>query len=203
MLRIGLTGGIGSGKSTVASYFAELGAPVIDADQIVHEITKPDQEAFKQIVNYFGNVVLTKGKFLNRTKLRELIFENPNDRQWLEHLLHPIIIEKMKIQLKKIKVPYCILAIPLLAEASQSVDFIDRILVVDAPKTLQIQRTKSRDQLSDQQIQLILKSQNRREKRLAIADDVIVNDQTIPVLHKAVFQLHCKYLQIAQTQTTP
>ncbi|ABS77746.1 dephospho-CoA kinase [Coxiella burnetii] len=199
MLRIGLTGGIGSGKSTVANYFAELGAPVIDADQIAHEITKPDQAAFKQIINHFGSAVLTKGKFLNRTKLRELIFENPDDRQWLENLLHPLIIAKMKTQLKKIKAPYCILAIPLLAEASQSVDFIDRILVVDAPETLQIQRTKSRDQLSDQQIQLILQSQSPREKRLAIADDVIVNDQTIPILRKAVFQLHCKYLQIAQT----
>ena len=199
MLRIGLTGGIGSGKSTVANYFAELGAPVIDADQIAHEITKPDQEAFKQIVNHFGDAVLTNGKFLNRSKLRELIFENPNYRQWLEHLLRPIIIAKMKTKLKKIEAPYCILAIPLLAEASQSVDFIDRILVVDAPETLQIQRIKSRDQLSDQQIQFILQSQSRREKRLAIADDVIVNDQTIPVLRKSLFQLHCKYLQIAQT----
>lgn len=103
MLRIGLTGGIGSGKSTVANYFAELGAPVIDADQIAHEITKPDQAAFKQIINHFGNAVLTKGKFLNRTKLRELIFENPDDRQWLENLLHPLIIAKMKTQLKKNK----------------------------------------------------------------------------------------------------
>lgn len=198
MLRIALTGGIGSGKSTVANYFSALGAPIIDADEIAHEITKPDQEAFKKIVAHFGEIVVTNDHSLNRSKLQELIFKNPDERQWLEDLLHPIIIIKMQEKLKEIKAPYCIIVIPLLTETSRSIEFLDRVLVVDAPETLQIQRAKARDQLSDQQIKLILKSQSSREQRLAIADDVIVNDKTLPVLRETVFQLHSKYLKLAE-----
>ena len=198
MLHIGLTGGIGSGKSTAAFYFSELGAPVIDADQIAHKITKPYQEDFKKIIIHFGNQVLTCEGFLNRVQLNKLIFENPIERQWLENLLHPLIIFEMKEALKKINAPYCILVIPLLAESSRIIDFLDGILVIDVPKVFQIQRTKARDQLSNRQIQLILQSQSSSEKRLTMADDIIVNDKTTLVLRKAVFQLHCKYLRLAE-----
>ena len=198
MLHIGLTGGIGSGKSTAALYFSELGIPVIDADQIAYEITKPYQKDFKKIIIHFGNQVLTSKGFLNRVQLKKLIFENPIERQWLENLLHPLIIFEMKEELKRINAPYCILVIPLLAEFYQIIDFLDVILVIDASKMLQIQRTKARDQLPNRKVQLILQSQSSSEKRLAIANDIIVNDKTTFILRKAILQLHCKYLRLAK-----
>ncbi len=198
MLRIGLTGGIGSGKSTVANYFAELGVPIIDADEIAREITILSQIAFKKIVAHFGKQVLSGENSLNRSRLQRLIFKYPQERQWLENLLHPLIILKMKEKLEEINSPYCILVIPLLERTKHSINFIDRILVVDVPVFLQIQRTKIRDHLSDKQIKLILESQSSREERLAIANDVIVNDKTLPELGEAVFQLHAQYLKLAK-----
>ena len=200
MLRIALTGGIGSGKSTVTSYFSNLmGVPIINSDQIAHETIKPGKESVKKIVSYFGSeVLLSNTHSLNHAKLREFIFKNPKDRQWIENLLHPIIIAKIKNRLKCIKAPYCILEIPLLVEVWKSIDFIDRVLVVDLPETLQIKRIKARDLLSYHQIQLILRSQSSREKRLAMADDTIINNQTISLLRKAVFALHCRYLQLVK-----
>ncbi|WP_304985943.1 dephospho-CoA kinase [Coxiella-like endosymbiont] len=198
MLRIGLTGGIGSGKSTVANYFSELGIPIIDADEIAREITISSQVAFKKIVAHFGKKVLSRENSLNRSRLRRLIFKYPQERQRLENLLHPLIISKMRENLEEINSLYCILVIPLLAGTRHSINFLDRILVVDVPVFLQIQRIKIRDHLSDKQIKLILESQSSREERLAIANDVIVNDKTLSALRKTVLQLHAQYLKLAK-----
>ncbi|PMB55048.1 dephospho-CoA kinase [Coxiella endosymbiont of Rhipicephalus microplus] len=198
MLRIGLTGGIGSGKSTITNYFAKLGIPIIDADKITHEIMISSQVVLKKIVAHFGKKVLNRENSLNRSQLRRLIFKYPQERRWLENLLHPLIISIMKNKLEKINSPYCILVIPLLAKARHLINFLDRILVVDIPKFLQIQRTKIRDHLSDKQIKLIFESQTSREDQLAIANDVIVNDKTLSALYEAVLQLHTQYLKFSK-----
>lgn len=197
MLRIGLTGGLGSGKSTVANYFAELKVPVIDADKIVHTLTQPDQEAFKKIVEHFGKEILTDQVLLDRSKLRSLVFQSSKERLWLENLLHPLIIAKMQESLKNLKISYSILVIPLLVESSQSINFLDRILVIDTSESIQIQRVRVRDKISQQQIELIMHSQSRRGERLAMADDVLVNDQDLTVLRESVFKLNSKYLKLA------
>ena len=199
MLRVGLTGGIGSGKSTVTNYFTELGVTVIDVDKITREVTiSSSQVAFKKIVAHFGKEILNGKNSLNRSQLRRLIFRCPQERQWLENLLHPLIISKMQEKLGKTNSPYCILAIPLLAEVRRSINFLDHTLVIDIPMSLQIQRTKIRDQLSDEQIKLIIKSQSSREERLAIADYVIVNDKTFSTLREIVLQLHSTYLKLSK-----
>ncbi|MFW0078886.1 MAG: dephospho-CoA kinase [Coxiella endosymbiont of Haemaphysalis qinghaiensis] len=200
MLRVGLTGGIGSGKSTVAGYFSKFWVPIIDADEITYKITTSGQAAFKKIVAHFGKKVLSGKNCLNRSRLRRLIFKSRQERQWLEHLLHPIIISIMQEMLEEINSPYCILVIPLLAEVRHSINFLDRILVVDIPVSLQIQRTKIRDQLSGEQIKLILESQSSREERLALANDVIVNDNTLSTLRRAVLQLHSQYLKLSEKE---
>lgn len=195
MLSIGLTGGIGSGKTTVANSFKELGVPIIDADDIAHEITKPNTPELKTIIDHFGKVIINKDGTLNRKKLREIIFSNLQQRLWLEKMLHPAIIRIMKERASQLTSPYCILVIPLLIE-TKNVGLVDRILVVDAPETLQIERTQKRSQLDEQQIRAILQTQTSRNQRLALADDVIVNDKDIAVLQRKVFELHCKYLKI-------
>lgn len=202
MLRIGLTGGLGSGKSTVADYFAKLKVPVIDADKIAHELTQPDQEAFKKIVEHFGKEILIDQVLLNRSKLRSLVFQSSKERLWLENLLHPPIIAKMQESLNYLKIPYCILVVPLLTESLQSINFLDRILVIDAPVSIQIKRVRIRDKLSQKQIELIMHSQSRREERLAMADDILVNNQDIIVLREAVFKLNYKYSKLAEEQHT-
>ena len=201
MLRIGLTGGFGSGKSTVANYFAELKVPVIDADKIAHELTQPDQEAFKKIVKHFGKEILIN-QVLNRSKLRSLAFQNSKERLWLEKLLHPPIIEKMQESIKYLKIPYCILVIPLLIESWKSINFLDRILVIDASTSIQIQRVRIRDKLSQKQIELIMHSQSKREERLTIADDILLNNQDVTTLREAVFKLNSKYSKLSEEQNT-
>ncbi|QTS83761.1 dephospho-CoA kinase [Coxiella endosymbiont of Amblyomma nuttalli] len=202
MLRIGLTGGLGSGKSTVANYFAALKVSVIDADKLASELTQPDQEAFKKIVGHFGKEILTNHGLLNRSKLRILVFRSLKERLWLENLLHPMIIAKMQESLKNLKIPYSILVVPLLAEFSQSINFLDRVLVIDAPESLQIQRVIARNKFSQKEIQLIMQSQSRRKKRLAIADDILTNDRDLMVLRESIFKLNVRYLKLAVEQYT-
>ncbi|AJC50402.1 dephospho-CoA kinase [Coxiella endosymbiont of Amblyomma americanum] len=198
MLRIGLTGGIGSGKSTVAYYFTMLGVPIADADEIAREITISNKIVFRKIKTHFGKEILNEENSIDRPKLRRLIFKYSKKRRWLEHLLHPIIISVLKTKIRKINAPYCVLVMPLLTETFHSINFLDRILVVDAPLSLQIQRIKMRNRFSDNQIRLILKSQSNSTERLSIADDIIVNDKTFSILWKMVFRLHCLYLKLAK-----
>jgi len=193
-LCIGLTGGIGSGKTTVANLFVKLGVPIIDADVIAHEITKPNQMAYQKIIDHFGKNILNPDQAINRKKLREIIFENIQEKKWLENLLHPLIRQVMRDQIKKIKAPYCICVIPLLAE-STGIDFIHRVLVIDTPLEMQIERAKKRDAATEHEIQKIMDAQADQHSRLKIADDVLVNDGNLKVLEDKINDLHQQYLQ--------
>lgn len=198
MLVVGLTGGIGSGKSVVAQLFAERGVPVIDADQVSREVTQPGTPAFNAIVKHVGqHIVLTNGS-LDRASLRRLIFDDAEERRWLEDLLHPMIREAMKKQVDSVSAPYCIAVIPLLLEV-EFYGFINRILVVDAPEHLQIERVADRDQIAKPLIEAILKTQASRHDRQVRAQDVIINDKTLADLIPQVQALHEKYLKLAAT----
>lgn len=195
MLVIGLTGGIGSGKSTVATLFADKGIHVIDTDQLSRDLTQPGQPALQQIVNQFGaDILLADGK-LDRAKLRAIIFSDEKKRRWLEQLLHPLIRVAMEQQIATSTSPYCILVIPLLFETPPN-PLIQRVLVVDAPEYLQIARTKERDNTHEDAVQTILDTQISREKRLKLADDVIYNHGSLLDLTEQVDRLHKFYEEI-------
>lgn len=194
MIKVGLTGGIGSGKSTVAHFFSALGIPIIDADQIAREIVTPNSPAFKKIVSHFGTAILDTSGQINREKLRAIIFDHISERQWLEELMHPVILEEMFRQADQTKAPYCILMIPLLLEKNIR---LDRVLVVDTTEVLQAERLQNRDHANKDQIKKILAAQISREERLAKADDVIANVGTLDELKNKVQQIHEKYLQLA------
>ena len=196
MLVIGLTGGIGSGKSTVAEMFAKYGAPLLDADKIARELTQKEQPAFLAITQHFKKNILLKDGSLDRKKLREIIFHDTKERHWLEHLLHPLISDVMEKQIKKFKKPYCIAVIPLLLEV-KPLRFIDRILVIDTPEPLQIERTMKRDHLEKSFIVTMMKTQVSRATRLAKADDTIKNEGTIADLVPQVEKLHQFYLSMS------
>jgi dephospho-CoA kinase len=197
MLKVGLTGGIGSGKSTVAKLFEELGVAVIDADAIAREIVQPEYPAFGKIVDHFGKDILDEQGWLNRQRIRDIIFTNPDHRQWLEDLLHPIILSEMQKRIPSVASSYCILVIPLLIESPQSQAFVDRILLVDAPESTRLTRTKHRDNASVDQVRLMMQSQARAPERLELADEVIVNDRNLKHLKSEVKRLHEFYLTLA------
>ncbi|MDX1252586.1 MAG: dephospho-CoA kinase [Gammaproteobacteria bacterium] len=199
MIRIGLTGGIGSGKSTVADCFAELGVAVIDADQIARELVEPGRPALDAIVDAFGRDILDGSGQLDRARLRALVFDNTTRRQQLETILHPLIRTEMRKRADALEAsgaPYAILCIPLLLETGQT-DLADRILVVDAPEELRYQRVRARNGLPDSQIAAIIAAQVSREQRLAAADDIIVNDGDLPKLQRQVIAMHQRYLTLA------
>lgn len=198
MLKIGLTGGIGSGKSTVAALFKTYAVPVIDADVIAHQLTQTGQAAVTEIAQTFGAAVLQPDGSLNRAWLRTLIFSNPEKKQQLEAILHPLIYHQMQTQLALLDSPYCLLCIPLLIE-NQRTAFVDRILVVDCPESLQIQRVKQRDKLSLGQIHAIMAAQVSRAERLNAADDILDNSKQTAQLAPQVKTLHNSYLQFSST----
>jgi dephospho-CoA kinase len=195
MLKIGLTGGIGSGKTTAAHLFADLGVPIIDADVVAREVVAANAEVLPQIAQHFGPLVLDLAGKLNRQYLRKQIFEQPAERRWLEALLHPLIIHEMVHQVSLVTAPYCVLVIPLLIESESDLPqgFIDRVLVIDSPEDKQIARTQQRDKLSAAEVGRILASQATREQRLKRADDVIVNDGDKVALEKAVVEKDLYY----------
>jgi dephospho-CoA kinase len=197
MLKIGLTGGIGSGKSTVAKYFAEFGITIIDADKIAHELVAVGTGTLTKIIKHFGNKVLTNRGTLNRKYLRKLIFSNRGQKQWLEKLLHPLIYQEMKQRLQQTKSPYCILVIQLLLETKQE-KLVDCILVVDAPQQLQINRTMKKNKMSENEVKAIIATQANREQRLTSADDIIYNDSSLSKLKQQVQQLHQRYLILSK-----
>jgi len=194
MLVIGLTGGIGSGKSVVSTLFEQLNVPVIDADVIAKQLTEPNTSAFTKIHGHFGNNIL-QGKVLNRKKLRDIIFTEPKEREWLEKLLHPLIAQEIKNQVQRLTAPYCIVSIPLLLEVAPY-EFIKRVLVVDADEETQIQRVMARDHVSHDAVRAIMTTQITRDERLSRADDVIDNNLDLPHLENQVLELHKKYLEI-------
>jgi len=193
MLRIGLTGGIGSGKSTVAALFARHGAPVIDTDVIARELVEPGQPALQEIVDRFGPGMLDPNGRLNRSRLGERVFSDASERLALESILHPKIRATVAERLGSLDAAYCVVVIPLLVETGAMATMVDRVLVVDSPEEQQIARVAARDHLTDARIRAILKVQATREERLAQADDVIVNDRDIGSLEAAVANLHDRY----------
>ena len=195
MLVIGLTGSIGSGKSTVAHLFAARGVPVIDADVVAREVTAPNLPAYKAIVARFGNDILKANGTIDRSSLREIIFNKPEERRWLEALLHPIILNHMEDEMEKLDAPYCIAVIPLLLE-SDAATFIDRILVVDMSEETQLTRAALRDNRTTDQIKIIMDTQLPRKDKLAKADDIINNAGTPEALAKQVEKLHQMYLKL-------
>lgn len=196
MLKIGLTGGIGSGKSMVTELFSRLGIPVIDADVIARDLTLINDTVVNQIIDHFGPAVVTQEKSLNRKALRDIIFSQPNERNWLEELLHPLILQTMQQQAAQVTAPYCLLVAPLLLEASNPHDWVDRVLVVDSSEQNQIQRTMQRDKVSEADVLKIMASQLSRKQRLARADDVIENEGDLSQLTAAVRKVHERYLKI-------
>ncbi|MFL0796825.1 MAG: dephospho-CoA kinase [Cellvibrionaceae bacterium] len=198
MFVIGLTGGIGSGKTAVSNYFQSLGITVVDTDIVAREVVEPGKVALDKISEHFGESILLDNGSLDRGKLRELIFNQPEEKQWLEELLHPLILERSRKQLQQANSSYAILVSPLLIEARQTQD-VSRILIVDVPEAIQIQRTCKRDQKEAQQVQAIIDSQLSRQERLQHADDVIVNNSDLESLHSHIKQLHQQYLELATT----
>ena len=192
---LGLTGGIGSGKSAAAEHFAALGIHVVDADHAARWVVEPGRPALAKIAEHFGDAVLQADGQLNRSALRSLIFSDPELRRWLEALLHPLIREEIAHNLSQAQSPYAILVSPLLIESGQYAT-TQRVLVIDAPQALQIERTLLRDNTSEQQVQAILKAQASREERLSHADDVLVNDRDLKALKTEVERLHHFYLTL-------
>ncbi len=194
--RVALTGGIASGKTMVADLFAALGVPVIDTDVIAREVVEPGQPALARVVETFGPEVLTSDGRLDRRCLRELIFADPDARRHLEAILHPAIRAEMERQSGAAGGPYQLLVIPLLTEGRRR-DHVDRVLLVDVPEELQIQRLMGRDGVSREQAQASLNAQATRAERLAMADDIMQNTGRPEDLRGAVAGLHAKYLQLA------
>lgn len=194
-LVVGLTGGIGSGKTTVANGFSALGVPVIDADLLARELVEPGQTALDEISSTFGTEAVTADGQLDRDYMRQRIFSDPDQKSRLEAILHPKIRQRIRALLADIRTPYCIVVIPLLLETRQT-DLVDRILVIDSPEKEQLKRVAARDGLSDNAIMAIIKSQIDRNTRLAAADDIIVNDQDVNELTGRILKLHRHYMGI-------
>jgi dephospho-CoA kinase len=198
-LRIGLTGGIASGKSTVAQRFSELGVPVIDADVAARKVVSPGTPGFAAVAERFGSRMIDKNGNLDRRALRELIFSDPDSRRDLESILHPLIRDEMERREKSAEGPYVIMAIPLLIEGGAR-NRVDRILVVDVDESIQLQRVVARDRCTVEQAQAILASQAPRSRRLAAADDVLLNSGTVTDLRQAIERLHEQYGRLAEAQ---
>ena len=197
MLKIGLTGGIGSGKSTASQFFKEFGADLIDADTVTRELCNPNGAAYEAILNHFGTKILTPDKNIDRSHLRDIIFTNKNEKKALEDILHPLVRKRIAEKFSTSTSSYCIAVIPLLIENGEYHQ-INRICVIDTPVALQIERSMLRDNVSKSQIELITQCQASREKRLKVADDILVNDSTRENLKNQVFQLHTAYLSLSK-----
>lgn len=197
MFKVGLTGGIGSGKSTVASFFSELGITVISLDEISRMVVAKGEPALAEITEHFGPIVSGDDGNLDRKALRRIIFGDEQARLWLESLLHPLIRKKQNQILDAAPGDYAMIEIPLLAE-NQLQKTVDRVLVVDLPESIQLERASKRDKADKSAVEAILNSQANREDRLSIADDVIENDGSIEDLKSQVEMLHQNYLKLAQ-----
>ncbi|KEF31621.1 Dephospho-CoA kinase [Marinobacter nitratireducens] len=191
MITVGLTGGIGSGKSTVVRQFGALGIHWVDADDVAREVVEPGTPALREIEEHFGGQILQPDGTLDRAQLRQIVFKAPDERKWLESLLHPIIREELIRQLKpeNYQLPYALLVSPLLLETDQH-QLVDRILVVDVPTEVQLERTMARDNNSRDQVERIIAAQIPREQRCAKADFVIDNNQPLDVVERQVRELH-------------
>ncbi len=198
---LGLTGGIGSGKSAAASHFGSLGVHLVDADQAARWVVEPGRPALTHIVDRFGEQILQGDGALDRAALRARIFQAPEERQWLEQLLHPLIREEIRNVLDEAHSPYAILVSPLLVESAAQRQMSQRVLVVDVPEQVQIERTVQRDQVPEAQVRAILQAQASREERLRHAHDVLLNDRDLAWLQREVERLHEFYLTLEGGQS--
>lgn len=195
---VALTGGIGSGKSTIAGYFAASGVDIIDADVIAREVVEPGTPALQAIIERYGDAILTEEGTLQRSRLREIIFATPDEKNWLNALLHPLINARTQQLKAQAASPYVLWVVPLLVE-NRLQRQADRVLVVDVDEAVQLQRTRQRDGVSLSQAQRILAAQVSREQRLACADDIIDNSGTPEQVLPRVAELHQRYLRLAAT----
>jgi len=196
---IGLTGGIGSGKTTVSNLFAQLGAGIVDTDLIAHQITAPGGKAIPLIRDHFGAEFIDNSGALDRARMRSLVFQNPEAKKALEEITHPLIRQetlRQADQLADAGAPYLLLVVPLLIESGARIDQIDYLVVVDCPEETQIQRVMHRSNLSRTEVEAILKAQASRQERLALANTVIDNQGKLSELKSAVQELHQKILGI-------
>ncbi len=197
MLVVGLTGGIGSGKSTVAELFAERGVPVIDTDELAREVVAPGTSGLDQLVAQFGDTILTPDGQLDRRRLRERIFRDDAARRQVEAILHPLIEARVRERLARLDAPWALVVIPLLAETG-GYPFIEHVLVVDASRDTQIRRVMARDGIDREAVERILAAQADRQTRLALADDVIDGELPLPRLREQVAQLDQHYREMAR-----
>lgn len=191
---VGVTGGIGSGKSAICNAFVKFGIDIVDADIVAREVVVPGSDGLLEITENFGPQVIDSNGQLDRKKLRGIIFEDDSKRQLLESILHPRIRRRVESQLAAATSDYCLLCVPLMIERGNSYH-VDRLLVVDCPEDTQISRVMARDNLTREQVLAIMATQATRQQRLEKADDVIMNDGSIEELEKRVASLHRDYLQ--------
>ena len=201
MYVIGITGGIGSGKTAVSDRFAERGITIVDADVASRTVVEPGRPALARIAEHFGDALIAQDGSLDRAALRAKVFADEGERRWLEALLHPLIAEEIQRGLLEATSPYAMLASPLLVEAGQD-RYVDRVLVVDVPEDVQLARTMERDGNSEEQVRRIIAAQSARSDRLARADDVIENTGSLADLDAAVAALHEGYLAQAGQATS-
>ena len=197
-LIIGLTGGIGCGKSMATKYFAAHGIDIIDTDEIAHKLTLPGGKAISLIKKTFGTSFISKDGSLDRGKMRKLVFLNPIFKNELEAILHPLIYQEVVRRIQLATSAYLLIVVPLLLEAKAFQELVHRILVIDCTEQLQISRTIARSKLDEQEIHAIMATQVSRKERLMQADDIIINDQDLDHLQKQVERLHLKYLALSK-----
>lgn len=199
MYTVGLTGGIGSGKSMVSGLFETHGICIVDTDKIARDLVAHNTPHLAEIISHFGKELLLEDGRLDRRMLRQRILDNPEDKQWLESLLHPAIRAEVKRAVGLCTTPYCIIVIPLLQEAGgQGYEFLDRVAVVDCPEDIQLARTMARDGITEDQALAMLNAQTTRASRTALADDIIDNTRDEAYLKSQVDDLHLKYLALSQ-----
>lgn len=196
---VGLTGGIGCGKSSASKFFSDLGIDVIDTDVIALKLTQSGGLAISTIQKTFGNSFITPDGALDRNKMRELIFSNSAARLKLEEILHPLILKETILQIEQTRSPYTILVVPLLFETNDYSNIIQRTLIIDCDEQQQLSRTMARSHLSQQAVRTIMATQISRKIRLQKADDIIINDQDIDYLRTQVLRLHHQYLSLSES----
>ena len=194
---VGLTGGIGSGKSTVAELFVGAGAALVDTDAIAHELTAPAGAAMPMLLAAFGPQIADERGALDRAAMRRAVFADPASRKKLEDILHPLIRQISSERCRNATTPYVILAVPLLVESGGYRERCQRIVAVDCPEILQIERVVARNGMTADEVKAIMAAQASRNERLAIADDVVHNDAGLPHLHEQVAKLHSRYLRLS------
>ncbi len=196
-LIIGLTGGIGSGKTAASDYFHSLGVTIVDADVVARQVVEPHTQVWQEILQHFGSEVINDDNTLNRPWLRQIVFKTPEERQWLESVTHPAIRDEIVLQLQQASSDYAMLVSPLLFESDQN-QLTQRNLLIDVPETIQMTRTCQRDNNSMEQVEAIIKAQMSRAERQQRADDIIVNDKDINHLQRACDEYHRDYLSQAK-----